>query len=532
MANSNFIVNTSRFTPFSYEELAAPLAEQTKMQMAIEDAYTQLGQNAGAIGSLLNPSNDSRAYQQYTNYMNALSKEAEEIARTGLNSRSRAALSALNARYATDISPIQTAYENRAAEIKRAQEISDKDPTRLLSYNPSQISIDKYMENPSMSFKSQSGALLAEEVAQQVKPIADVLRSAANYGALDNYTKLWLEDRGLSPEEVQYAISNPDDPGVLQGIVERVIATSGIDSWGDRESSIMARYYAQQGLWQAIGKDTPHTYEDYGSREALQDYYATRRALRTAKASGAGDDLSRGSVWRQHDYMTPGNRRGIKNSGDIKAMNDMLRSGKADVNIISRIAKDNGFNVNDIIDEYGNFKQDGTDKLMNKLGKLPMLNTEFELYLADYGLTSDVLNRALNVRSTKGLSSGFREVSGGRIKDKDAREKDVREYLNDSMAIVFSPQDGYFVVGQNKDGESKRFLVSPEVISGLRPQYDDGTYDLNNNLTIMQQAYLDFVNRGDFQSANELKEDIGHYLYSTFNSLAKVQSKSSSKDLE
>ena len=521
MANSNFVTNTSVFTPFTYEEIAAPLREQTQLQMAIEDAYSQLGQNAGAVAALLNPQNDSRSYNQYMNYMNALGDQAGAIAREGLTPRSRAALMDLNSRYATDIIPIQKAYENRAAEIKRAQEISDKDPTRLLSYNPSQKSVDEYLSNPNMSFESKSGALLAEEVAQQVAPLSKILTDYGNGKPLDRYTKTWLENHGLTVEQVQAAISNPNDPGVLQGIVNRVIESSGIDNWGDPDISMMARYYAQQGLWQGIGASNVHTYDDYGARQALQDYYTTRRA----KASGSDDSSAINNPWRQHVYATPNNKKTAKIQGDLSALNDMM-NGRIEISPkeVARMAKDNGMNVDDILNKDGSFK-DGVMDLFDKIQQTGVLNTELELNLADYGLMADTLLRAVNIRTTKGLDSGFKEDG----REKYSKDSDIKKFINSDMTITYTPSGGLFLVGQDKDGNTKRFNMNPDLLSGLRVITNSGEVDVPSMIQTMRDDQMRAISQGDYNKSNEIAYDLGMFIYSAINTKLKSQSKSDSK---
>lgn len=530
MANNNFITNTSVFTPFTYDEIAAPLLQQTQAEMELEDKYAELGQNAGAIGSQLNPESDKIAFAMYQKYMRELERQAGELSRSGLNNTSRANLMNLFKRYGSDIIPIQTALTNRANEVKRYNELLDKDPTRLYNFNPSTMSVDNYISDPALSFQSQSGALLAQEVANQVAPIAKILRSAKNYGSLDNYTKLWLEQRGLSQAEIQYAINNPNDPGVLQGIVERVIASSGIDSWGDETTSMMARYYAQQGLWQGIGQDQIHQYEDYGNRMALQDYYATNRARLAASLKG-GDEEQQvpQSFWRQLRYTTPGDKRNVKVKGDQKALNDMLEGRMPkDLEAIRRIAESNGMKVEDIIDANNNWIQNGVDKLHIKMGQSAALNTEHELYITNYSLANRVITSGINARVSRGQLTGLTEVG----RDKEAKYKDVKDFINNDMSIVLAPEEGFYLIGNDGDGHIKRFKIDPDLLTGQRSQ-SRGVYDIQNQLERARQRYVEAINNSqsfeDLVEANAFLTDIGKYLYVILNSMAPIQSSTSSR---
>ena len=205
MANNNFITNTSVFTPFTYEEIAAPLIQQTELQNQIDEAYAQLGANASAIASQLNPTSDKKAFAMYNNYMNELKKQADSLARSGLNNASRSALNQLNVRYGSDIIPIQKALEARSSEVKRYNELKGKNGTMFANFNPSTTSVDDYISNPNLSFSSVNGSDLTKQVADQLEPFAKILREYYTTGKLDNYTNTWLEKRGLSIQDIQEA---------------------------------------------------------------------------------------------------------------------------------------------------------------------------------------------------------------------------------------------------------------------------------------------------------------------------------------
>ena len=53
MANYSLVIN-SRFRPFSYQEMLAPTLQSTQAHQALEDAYNELGMQAGTVEAMLN----------------------------------------------------------------------------------------------------------------------------------------------------------------------------------------------------------------------------------------------------------------------------------------------------------------------------------------------------------------------------------------------------------------------------------------------------------------------------------------------
>lgn len=533
MANNNFVTNTSVFTPFTYEKIAAPLMQQTQMQIALEDSYNQLGTNASAIASLLNPTNDKRAFAIYQNYMNELSNQAESLAKQGLNSKSRSALSKLNARYGTDIMPIQKAYENRAAEIKRYNELKGKNGTMFANFNPSTLSVDDYMSNPNLSFSSVNGSDLTKQVADQLEPFAKILRDYYTTGKLDNYTNTWLEKRGLSIQDIQEALANPYESGIIQNIINGVIATSGAMSWGDPDSAIAARLYASQGVWKGLGEDKVHTFDDYGSRAALQDFYATRRMMTRAAMSGSDSGTignTSASPWRTHRTVAAGNKKGYDSRDDISALDNMMKGNlPIDTNAIKSMAERYNMNIADIIDNEGRFIKTGTDELYNKMGKQSYMNTEFELNMTDYDRMSEIISNALKIRISRGVDTGLREYDGNRLKDKYAKYKDIQEYINKDATLTYLPNIGFFIVGQNSDGDVKRFKIDEDVLSGHRLKVGDREEDLQNYLKRIDQLYKLSVSEYNFDEADAILDALGNNLYYIFNTSRPVQSNTTDK---
>lgn len=106
MANYSLILDT-KFKPFSYAEMLAPVAAATQAHQAIEEEYGNLAAKASIWDEMASEENDPIAYNQYKQYARALEAQAEALSTNGLTPSSRRQMLNLKARYAKDLAPIE-----------------------------------------------------------------------------------------------------------------------------------------------------------------------------------------------------------------------------------------------------------------------------------------------------------------------------------------------------------------------------------------------------------------------------------------
>ena len=305
MANYSIIIN-SKFKPFSYAEMLAPVQESTQAHQQVEEAYSALSTQAESIAAKANEQTDPKAYARYKAYAEQLQAQAEQLARNGLTPDSRRNMFRMRDMYARQILPIQEAIQKR-------KEISDlqfkaqlANPTLLVGKKAATTSLDEFLDNPNIDFSQQySGAMLTQQVAQQASALANELQSYGKGKPIDPYTYTFLKRYGFTRAEVLKAISDPNASGssrVLSAIVDSVLQSSGVPQWADQATMERARAYANQGLWSAIGKADVGTLENFGARQLLeanlQDRNNARSAARSARAAGrsGGSGGSRGTT--------------------------------------------------------------------------------------------------------------------------------------------------------------------------------------------------------------------------------------------
>lgn len=296
MANYSIIIN-SKFKPFSYAEMLAPVQESTQAHQQVEEAYANLSSQAAQVAAKANEQTDPKAYARYKAYAEQLAQQAEELARNGLTPSSRRNAFRMRDLYATQILPIQEAAQKRKEYADLQYKAQLANPTLLVGKRAATTSLDEFLDNPNIDFSQQySGAMLTQQVAAQASALANELTSYGKGKDIDKYTMTFLKRYGFTKEQVVEAINNPNAAGssrVLNAIVDSVLQSSGVSQWADAETMARARAYANQGLWAAVGKADVAAMENFGARKqlefALNDKLNANQAARAAKAARAAN---------------------------------------------------------------------------------------------------------------------------------------------------------------------------------------------------------------------------------------------------
>lgn len=268
MPNYTLVADTT-FRNRSFDDLIRPFQMYTEVYNQMADSVNELDTKASVWEGMANEQSDPVAYAQYKRYADELRTQAKLLATNGTGPSTRQDILNLRRRYASEITPIENAYITRKEQAAEQRKALNADPTLLLSRRADATSLDDYLANPTLGYDSYSGALLASQVSNAAKALAKELKGYGNGKRLDAYTKTWMEKHGFTAEEVARAINNPDDPSsskVLRTLVDNVIADSGVHRWADYPTLSQAYNYARQGLWEAVGEDKIHQYEDYGAR--------------------------------------------------------------------------------------------------------------------------------------------------------------------------------------------------------------------------------------------------------------------------
>ena len=255
MPNYGLVIN-SRFRPFSYQEMLAPVAQATQAHQALEDAYSELNTNASIWEGLANKKSDSITYQRYKDFADALKTQADELAANGLTPTSRQAMSNLRARYAKEIVPIEQAYQRRAEQIAEQRKAGNQ---MIHSYDASTTSLDEFLGNPSLSYKSIDRAKLLQESTTLMSQFANELRDFRTDGDIDRFHKKLIQNYGLTKEEANtfataIASGRIDNNNAVQALAQRIYNSTGVADWNNATASNRVWQTIAEGVTAGIGK--------------------------------------------------------------------------------------------------------------------------------------------------------------------------------------------------------------------------------------------------------------------------------------
>lgn len=284
MANYSLVLNT-KFKPFSYQEMLAPVMAATQAHQALESEYGDLATKASVWERMANEQTDPEAYRMYKTYSEDLENMAEQLARTGLDPTSRRNMMGMKARYSSEILPIETAYKRREELAAEQRKAMAQNHTLRYQRMASQMSLDDFIRNPSLDYgKSYSGALLTQQVNQAA---ANLQRALTDKGQLQKIGLPYQYERmlqyGATPSQVlaamaEQAQNEPETATFLRSIVDNVIRSSGVEDWADPATLREFRAFANQGLYGAIGQAKPDNFIDqFSMKDALSSIEHSRQ---------------------------------------------------------------------------------------------------------------------------------------------------------------------------------------------------------------------------------------------------------------
>lgn len=274
--NFNFAIDTSGFKPFDISIPLALIADYNQGYDKNQEIYDKISQTLGQLESSV--INSPKAKQLYDAYYKDFQNASDSFA-SGMNINNVKALKLLRRRFGTDITKLENARQamSKIADARKLAMAEGRGADML--YQDIGI-LDNYLDNPNYSPSSYNGAQLTKEVSDAASALAKGLINAGKYGNLDNYTKLWIQKTGMSPEQVTKTIQELRTGGIeavtspiFKNLVSSIIDSSGVMKWGDTETKKRALGYAAQGLYHAIGEAKVSTYEDYANKKALDNYY-------------------------------------------------------------------------------------------------------------------------------------------------------------------------------------------------------------------------------------------------------------------
>lgn len=248
------LVIGSKFRPFSYSEMLAPIEAATTEHRAIEEGLGEMLAKAGMWDKLANQQSDPIAYAQYKTYADDLTKQADLLARQGLTPESRRGLLDMKRRYSNEITPIEVAATKREELTKAQREAIQKDPSLMFNIDYGAASLDDLISNPNATYNTISGSELSKRASMMASNLAKTIQENPQYQSiLGGQYFQQMQQLGYTPQQVMQTIMNdPNAPSELKQVADTVWQEAGLDTW-DQATQTRARDYINAGLYDAIG---------------------------------------------------------------------------------------------------------------------------------------------------------------------------------------------------------------------------------------------------------------------------------------
>ena len=286
------LVIGSKFRPFSYSEMLAPIEAATTEHRAIEEGLGEMSAKAGMWDKLANQQSDPVAYAQYKTYADDLTKQADLLARQGLTPESRRGLLDMKRRYSNEITPIEVAATKREELTKAQREAIQKDPSLMFNIDYGTASLDDLINNPNATYNTISGSELSKRASMMASNLAKTIQENPQYQSiLGGQYFQQMQQLGYTPQQVMQTIMNdPNAPSELKQVADTVWQEAGLDTW-DQATQTRARDYINAGLYDAIGTQK---FDTQGNRAFMSPAESARLKIdrerfELAKAQAAKD---------------------------------------------------------------------------------------------------------------------------------------------------------------------------------------------------------------------------------------------------
>lgn len=563
MAKNYSLTVNSTFNPYSLQELLPIYQANAQAQYQAEEAFSQLQMKADQWEKLANNTQDADVYSKYKSYSNQLKEAANDVLNNGINATSRRNLMNMRAQYASNIIPIEEAYNKRQQQAQVLWQARLQDPT-LIAQDPSELGLSYYMKNPSYTPQSYSGKLLTAQSAQAAQNLAKTLSSYGKGEPIDSYTNTFIQKHGLTRNDIQKYLNGETTATnkVLGAIYQQVYDSSQIGNWANENQRRQAANFIKQGMWSAIGQDTVQAMENFEAREnyKLQQQLALAQAQQQQNQLAAINEVPIYTPEEQNEadkmkekykqyfytkngrtYLSQKGREAYESKTRIKAT-DLARyqhegkgkygygqftirdniSGKPTVVSIQKDKE--GYYYNNLNSEFSDLLNSlGAQKYLGKgnnwqsgnIGNLwsKYINTgvrgdakQFMEY--DYALSPTQQTAyknqiaAANIGRDRIYAAKFDKKSGTWKKDKDI---DLADFLNeDNKWTVTNARfgaQGRTYIAKNKDGKVIRFVMPIGINPNVEKNIDKRAEDAMNISKTLQSGKLNGKPLTDVQKA-------------------------------
>lgn len=535
MANYSLTVN-STFNPYSLQELLPIYQANAQAQYQAEEAFSQLQMKADQWEKLANNAQDADVYSKYKSYSNQLKEAANDVLNNGINAASRRTLMNMRAQYASNIVPIEEAYNKRQQQSQLLWQARLQDPT-LIAQDPSELGLSYYMQNPSYTPQSYSGKLLTAQSAQAAQNLAKTLSSYGKGKPIDNYTNTFIQRHGLTRDDVQKYLNGDTTATnkVLGAIYQQVYDSSQIGNWANENQKRQAASFIKQGMWSAIGQDTVNAMENFEARENYKfnqqlallqaqqqqsnSIAVNEMPIYTPEEQNAADEIKK--KYKQYFYTKNGHtylsQKGREEYERLYNGEEVTSTPETGGMPVVKKVKNRPSDFKVFLDSLGaqkylgkgkNWQPGNVGNLWSKYVSTGVRGDAKQYMEYDYALSPEQQKAyknqiaAANIGRDKIYAAKFDRKTGTWKKDKDI---DLADFLNeDNKWTVTNARfgaQGRTYIAKNKEGKIIRFVMPVGINPNVEENIDKKAKDAMDISAILRSGKLKGKPLTDIQKA-------------------------------
>lgn len=299
MANNNFITIDSTFVPFTYEELAKPLVEQTTMHLGLQDKYTDVSDELTKWENMLDPIKDKELLAEVQEYKNTLADQVSQLNEKGLMASSFKSFSDLRKKYKS-LGNIET-YYTALKEIIKNQREDNKTGDAIFSTDSRDLSVEALRKNPSLADYSvlHKDAIYkyASEVSMNLA--SSIISKPELLAGINSDYELWSQSMGYEPGDIASTIARDKNaPPELLRVIDQAIAHFGIyrkDENGEYVFSEAKRKEAEQAIYAGIDRALINSKKEYDLQRKYKGV--------DESSSGSGSDIGENGIWLSKNVL-------------------------------------------------------------------------------------------------------------------------------------------------------------------------------------------------------------------------------------
>lgn len=258
MANYSLVVN-SKFQPFSFERYIQPLQMYGAAFREQQDALNEIDTKASVWENLANEQTDPETYKQYKAFADDLHSKAKSISKYGVNISSRQAMLDMRSRYAKEITPIEQAYNKRAADIARQQKLSDATGGKtVFTRTAATTSLDDYRKGVDDFGQANLDQIMQESAVGAKAMSSRIFKREEDKAAFNGDYYALVQRQGLTPEQATEILAGSGKYPEFTKYIEDTKSKYGIDNY-DKQSQSRINSAIMQGINAGIAYQESYT---------------------------------------------------------------------------------------------------------------------------------------------------------------------------------------------------------------------------------------------------------------------------------